>query len=508
MLKLILSSLLLFPFQVLAQGHFTKLFTDTNHCHFTHVSQADGSNFIMVGYSDISVQYGFELILCKTDSAGNILWQKEYSDSLMEIGYHVERTADGGYIVGAVSSSFVPNNPDLVIMKTDSTGIQQWVKTFQAISSGTDWNTKVAELDSGGYIMSAYSNTWSGLFICRLDMAGDVLWARNFGINGSTLRCSDFCKTGDGGYVVIGEFSHHLSDLDNCLMKVDGSGNLEWYKCIGDSTGNEEPFSVVQVRCGDYLIAGTTNVYPGSAIHTYVLCLDSTGTTKWNKIYNTLYGNLEGSKMIKSEDGGVYVTFNRYQETDVLKLDSAGNVIWGSKFPKLQSDVSTFAACLAPQGLLIVGEEVLTNGNKAAFIRSVDFSGAGCNYIPLQVIDSLIAPPEYILGSALSPVITAISVSLNEHNLYLMASEPCGPVGVTEPAMPQSSVYISMNEVLHVDLESNEKCFVILYDIHGRRVFEKIISSEGVDVSNLKSGLYIAEVNGIGSSIWKKITKQ
>ena len=37
--------------------------------------------------------------------------------------------------------------------------------------------------------MSAYSNTWSGLFICRLDMAGDVLWATSY--NGGSVYAID-----------------------------------------------------------------------------------------------------------------------------------------------------------------------------------------------------------------------------------------------------------------------------------------------------------------------------
>jgi len=133
--------------------------TDSNGNEVWHKTFASGSGYtvqqttdggyIITGISDYLTGHD-DVLLLKTDSSGNLEWDKTFGGSSVEHGQEVQQTSDGGYIVSGYTNSFGAGGYDAYLRKTDSAGNLEWDKTF----GGTlfDHFTSVQQTSDGGYI--------------------------------------------------------------------------------------------------------------------------------------------------------------------------------------------------------------------------------------------------------------------------------------------------------------------------------------------------------------------
>ncbi len=68
---------------------------------------------------------GFDYWLVKTDSFGNVQWNKTYGGAGTDYRYNVHQTVDGGYIMLGYTSSFGAGARDGWLVKTDALGNMQ-----------------------------------------------------------------------------------------------------------------------------------------------------------------------------------------------------------------------------------------------------------------------------------------------------------------------------------------------------------------------------------------------
>jgi hypothetical protein len=85
------------------------------------VNQTSDQGYIVAGRYD-TTGYGAQLYLIKTNFLGDVLWTKSYGESGSELGYSVQQTSDGGYIVAGGTSSFGDTLGNVYLIKTDANG--------------------------------------------------------------------------------------------------------------------------------------------------------------------------------------------------------------------------------------------------------------------------------------------------------------------------------------------------------------------------------------------------
>ena len=85
------------------------------------VQQTRDNGFIIVGhfYNDSS-SYDTDILLLKTDEYGNEQWNKTFSGSDYENAIEVKQTKDDGYIILGETKSNDPGDTDIWIIKTNS----------------------------------------------------------------------------------------------------------------------------------------------------------------------------------------------------------------------------------------------------------------------------------------------------------------------------------------------------------------------------------------------------
>lgn len=71
-----------------------------------------------------------QIALLQKNERGAVNWFSIFGGTSYEKAADVASTADGGYIILGATSSYGNGNYDLILIKTDATGQQEWFKTF------------------------------------------------------------------------------------------------------------------------------------------------------------------------------------------------------------------------------------------------------------------------------------------------------------------------------------------------------------------------------------------
>ncbi len=163
------------------QTEWRRYFGGSNNDRCYDVIEAHDGNIIMLGSSesddfDITNPRGsYDIWAVKVSLTGDLIWQKNYGGSIIEIGYGIDKTSDGNYILaGDTRSDNVDienfrGNTDFWLIKIDENGNMIWEETY----GGTDFESArdVIELQNGD------------LLACGSSKSSDVQVSENFGEN-------------------------------------------------------------------------------------------------------------------------------------------------------------------------------------------------------------------------------------------------------------------------------------------------------------------------------------
>jgi len=320
------------------------------------VEQTSDAGYIVAGYTegqdnaDVTGYHGNlsvgDIWIVKTDPVGNIQWQKCLGGTFFETGAWIHQTADGGYIVAGTEASV---NCDIV-----------------GNHGGTDY------------------------WLIKLNSKGEILWQRTYG--GSLNEyCWSMAMTGDGGYIMTGETESNDGDVtvnhgqrDYWVVKVDGSGNMQWQKSLGGS-GMDESYNVQATPDGGCVVAGYTESNDNDVTGNHgqrdywVVKLDNGGNLQWQK---TLGGTLsetawslqlttDGGYVVvgsaSSNDGEVSGNHNGFGPGDAdywaVKLDGAGAIVWQKCYGGNKNEIAYHIASTKDGGFVMTGSAESADGD-------------------------------------------------------------------------------------------------------------------------------------------------
>jgi hypothetical protein len=176
----------------------------------------------------ITGQNYYRLLLMKTDKSGTVEWEREFFTNAWpgNSGSRVQQTTDGGYIVGGVTFTDGASNNDLLLMKTDENGVEQWNRTFGG--SEGDWGGTVVQTVDGDYVLGGtqigLEHVWPDRFwIIRTHPDGSVVWD-NFYLPSLSARCFCLQQTRDNGFIAAGALDMNFAP--KCvILKIAGDNN-------------------------------------------------------------------------------------------------------------------------------------------------------------------------------------------------------------------------------------------------------------------------------------------
>ncbi len=379
-----------------------SVYTTGNFRNAVDFNPSSGTNTYVSEGSD-------DIFISKLDSNGNYIWDIGIGSKSSDIAYAIAADANGYlYIVGSFTdtvdfnfSSATTNliskgAGDIFICKIDTAGNFIWAKAIggtgldRASAIGIDATGNVyvagsfrntADFDPGAGIANLTAIGASDIFILKLDVAGNYIWAKGIGdINidiavgialdananvytiGSFNDAPDF-DPGAGTFKLIS-----LGSNDVFVSKLDAGGNFVWAKQVGGTNTDLGRGIDVDANGNVYITGsfnntadfdpgvGTANLVSNGGSDIFMAKLNASGNYVWSKGIGDI-ANDDVNAITKDGAGNIYTTgsfqgtidFNPGASIDTLsskglldffisKYDTAGNYLWVAQFGGIGND--------------------------------------------------------------------------------------------------------------------------------------------------------------------------
>lgn len=189
------------------------------------IATEDGGYAIAgIGVPDGGGDGHYYAYLVKTDGSGNEEWHKSYGVGRI---HSLQQTEDGGYILTGINAPFEGepySTNDLLVIKTDADGNEEWQRTF-GDASHIDSGKKVLLTDDGNFLIVGTTQSFSSgerqyIYLVKLDPEGNTVWQKVKGMNDSSERIETAELTSDGGFIVVGG---HFGEM--LAAKFDANGD-------------------------------------------------------------------------------------------------------------------------------------------------------------------------------------------------------------------------------------------------------------------------------------------
>ena len=313
---------------------WTKTYGGVSSDYGYSLKQVDDGGYIIGGSSPSPITGGLDFLLIRTDPQGNLLWLKTYDGLNTDYSWSIDITEDGGIIICGEQNAF-PQTPDGMVIKTDSVGEIEWQKTFG--TTNVDHFYGVQQTTDSGYIICGAIGV--GIFkgwLLKLDTNGDTLWTRIYGGELSGWFQS-IMETEDGGFILTGLLS--TADPENpdlWLLKTDSAGNEEWSKTYNYDNAYDMGYSVKQTIDGGFIIAGAATPFDIENMG-WIIRTNSFGDTLWTKFIWSYSKSDKGSSasticysVLQAQNGDYIVAGAQTQisfQKQVLLLRIASDIV-------------------------------------------------------------------------------------------------------------------------------------------------------------------------------------
>jgi PKD repeat protein len=248
--------------------------------------------------------------LIKTDVAGNMLWNKTYGGVENDEHATGRQTFDGGYIIVGTTHSFGDSLGDVWLVKTDSAGNMLWNKTYgEPYPYGEDGRS-VQQTNDGGYVIAGYDGK-GDILVIKADSGGNLVWKKSYG-GSNTEYAWSVQQTSDSGYTVAGwTASFGAGGIDAWFIKTDATGNIQWNKTYTGSEAIDEIYSVQPTIDGGYILAGFKGEAVSGKGDFWLIKTDNLGSVEWNQTYGG--SDWECAYSVEQTNDGGYIVAGETQ---------------------------------------------------------------------------------------------------------------------------------------------------------------------------------------------------
>jgi len=185
---------------------WSRFCTDTKNYSSNFARETEDGGYIITGTIASYAGSGGNAYLLKMNEFGSEEWFASYGNGFEDDKMSVIQTADGGYILTGISNRIDDNGKDLVLIRTDDLGKEQWEKTLY----GAGRNRGNLLIQTAGVITvvacslpGSEDEKNGGITVLELDLNGKETRNQTLSL-GQPLEIQDIASASNEGFFVTG----------------------------------------------------------------------------------------------------------------------------------------------------------------------------------------------------------------------------------------------------------------------------------------------------------------
>ncbi len=381
------------------------------------------SGYIITGRSNHETVWppdSNDIILVKTDLSGIIKWSKVYDTGKDELGFCVRPTFDSGFIISGFHDAMpfsLTGTTYAMLIKTDSNGNILWDKKYELavrdLDTGEPFPWVVRQTSDSGYVLvgTTAGSHAADVYVIRTNSSGDVIWAKSYEHDNTMISFSvglDIVESTSGDFIIAGSMDKDQS-LNQYnypyILKISSTGtiiNVKYFDSAPPQIFQSGFSSVEQTPDGGFFFTGMGG-YSGFGMLAQLLKTDVNFNVEWSRTYSNDGAATVGSRSgRRTSDGGYIFTGKKVMAGSILmKTDNFGliscknpgslvemipGVIVQNRFPLTLSGINASPVVMTSQPHLTDTTTLCPISVSALPIELLSFSAYGIsgNQVKLQ----------------------------------------------------------------------------------------------------------------------------
>jgi len=359
----------------------------------TDIVVDNSGNAYVTGFTDTdgTIAISNDFITLGYTSAGASMFSTSYSSGSNVNDIPVAIVLDNAAKVIVVGSSETIPQKNATALKYNSSGVQQWAKSYNGIGDNSSNSHAIAADANGNLFVAGYTveyGTDRNFALQKIDANGNTVWLRT--LNGTSTASVDEAygvAVDASGNIFVGGFLKNLGQsYDFKVAKYNQLGDTLWTSSYNYPITSEADKTVALEldASGNVILTGKSDSDPNITSNDDVLTVkwNTNGTFLWAARYNGT-GNLNDSpkSMKVSPTGNIYVAGKTFNGTNndylLLKYNSSGVQQWVKTFDGTGADEAVKVAIDNSENIYITGYSAsATSADTNIVTIKYDVSGA------------------------------------------------------------------------------------------------------------------------------------
>ena len=271
----------------------------------------------------------YDILLIKYDSSGNQQWVKTYGDpdSLDDVGNCITLDDSGNvYVGGAINLPSL--NTDGIVIKFNSNGVQQWKWQFNGAANNIDI---VNDMHYYNETIIVTGQTYNLSFAGKINATtGSTVWVTNsidYGVSTQGIKV---------GVDTAGNIYSALHGGKYRVIKFNSTGTIQWSSEYYGGAAGDEIYDMVISPDGNVYVTGISGSNGGPTTGDIATVkFATTGDTSWvRRIASTSGGEDFGVALRLDNSGNLYVLgrydtlISQYADVLLIKYQTSGALVW------------------------------------------------------------------------------------------------------------------------------------------------------------------------------------
>ncbi|MFM9985847.1 MAG: T9SS type A sorting domain-containing protein [Flavobacteriales bacterium] len=275
-------------------------------------------NVVIAGYIKNSGT-GSDMIVAKYNTNGTLLWQSVYDGVVHESDRAYDMVLDAAgnvYITGKVDiDPTITANDEVFTAKYTSGGISSWTAQYTGGTGGSERGKLVRVAASGNVYVCGrkFNGTDEDILIIKYNNAGAQQWAVTYnGANGNDDP-TDMELDANENVLITGTQETAFNSLitDYLTLKYDNAGNLIWDEVYAGTGGGIDVAEALDVFAnGDVVVTGYADSDNSANVNNDAVTIkyNTNGGATWTNVFDNNGLDDAGDDVAVSEAGQVFVT--------------------------------------------------------------------------------------------------------------------------------------------------------------------------------------------------------